>query len=365
MTIVVDAVPLLLKSAGVKTALYHWVRALQEAAGPDEEIRLYPPMGRTGGLDHEKSVAGRWATWAGLFMAVSNQRFGARFPGWAARGADVFHATNQTRVPPRSMPVTATVHDLTCWKMPEMHGTANVQADREFASRVLERAAGLIAVSENTRRDAVELLGADPDRITTIYNGVAEQYFAAPAPPPRVKPYVLFTGTIEPRKNVDRLLDAWALLPRALREAYDLLLAGAEGWSCEATVARLRAGMPGVKWLGYLPEGHMPGLVRGAALMVYPSLYEGFGLPLAQAMACGVAAVTSNTSCLPEIAGEGAALVDPLSVVEIRDAIARLLENPAERARLGAAGRARAERHFRWSRAAAQSLEFFRRVTGR
>ncbi len=364
MKIVIDATPLLLRSAGVKTALYHWIRALQQEA-PRDDIRLYPPMRRMGPLMHGASVAGRFATWAGIFMAVANQRAGAPFPEWFSRGADLFHCTNQTRKPPRRVPFTATIHDLTCWKMPEMHADANVRADREFAECVLPRAAGIIAVSEATRRDAIEILRIPPERIRTIYNGVSSAYFDAPAPPPRPKPYALFVGTIEPRKNVDRLLDAWQSLPADIRAEYELLLAGGAGWRCGPTIERLRNAPPGVRWLGYFPEPRLPELIRGAEMLVYPSLYEGFGLPVAQAMACGTPCITSHLSATAEIAGDAALLVDPLSVEEIRSAILRLIEHPEERARLSRAGRARAERLFRWERAARESLEFFRSVTGR
>jgi alpha-1,3-rhamnosyl/mannosyltransferase len=249
--------------------------------------------------------------------------------------------------------------------MPELHSEANVRADREFAERVLRQAAGLIAVSEATRRDAIEILRLPQEKIRTIHNGVADAYFEAPPPPPRRKPYALFVGTIEPRKNVDRLLDAWESLPGAVRAEYDLLLAGGEGWRCDTTVARLRAARAGIHWVGYYPEPLLPELIRGATVLVYPSLYEGFGLPVAQAMACGTACITSGVSSLPEIAGDAALFVNPQSVEEIRHAILRLLEDPEERARLGAAGRVRAERMFRWERAARESLQFFHEVTGR
>ena len=364
MKIVIDATPLLLRSAGVKTALYHWICALRQEAKGDE-IHLYPPGIRLGGLVHDASVAGPLATWAGMFMAVANQRAGAPFPDWFARGADLFHCTNQVRTPPRSVPFTATLHDLTCWKMPEFHSGANVRADREFADRVLKRAAGVIAVSEATRQDAIEILGLDPARIRTIHNGVADAYFEARVPPPRRKPYALFVGTIEPRKNVDRLLDAWEMLPARVRSDYDLLLAGGAGWRCEATIERLRNSREGVYWLGYYPEPLLPELIRGAALLAYPSLHEGFGLPVAQAMACGTACVTSRVSSLPEVAGDAALLVNPESVEEICSAMLRLLEDSGLRSTLGAAGRERAERLFRWERAARLSLEFFHSITGR
>src|SRR5581483_1273182 len=181
--------------------------------------------------------------------------------------------------------ITATVHDLTCWLMPELHTPANVRADRFFAENTLKRADGLIAVSENTRQDAIRILGIAPEKIRTIYSGIPDDYFNA-VPMVRAKPYILFVGTIEPRKNVDVLLDAWKAA--RYRGDYELLIAGPAGWAAEKTMARLVAGEPGVTYLGYVSEREMPSLTAGAAAFVYPSLYEGFGFPVAQAMAAGV-----------------------------------------------------------------------------
>ena len=118
----------------------------------------------------------------------------------------------------------------------------------------------------------------------------------------------------------------------------------------------------GVRYLGYVPEDELPGLVAGASAFIYPSLYEGFGFPVAQAMAAGVPVITSNTSCLPEVAGEGALLVDPRSVEEIRGAMQKLLTSPGLQQELAAAGLARAKREYRWEICARKSLEFFSRV---
>jgi len=362
MKIVVDATALLVRSAGVKSVLYHWIRALTETAG-ESSVGLYPPLSALGGLDHERSVASRWETVRGLTLTMADLHLRLPVADWVCGPADIFHCSNQVKHPPERMRWTATVHDLTCWKMPEFHTAANVEADKRYAERVLCRAHGLIAVSESTRRDAIEVLKVHPGRIRTIPNGVAECYFDA-EPRRAKKPYVLALGTIEPRKNVDRLLDAWGGLRRELRERYELVVAGPLGWAQEATAARLKAGEGGVRWLGYVPEAELPGLVAGATLLAYPSLYEGFGLPLAQAMASGVPLVTSNVSSMPEVAGEAARLVDPRSVEEIRAAIAGLLERPEERARRGRAGREKAEA-YRWAAVARESWKFFEEVLGR
>ena len=173
------------------------------------------------------------------------------------------------------------------------------------------------------------------------------------------RPFVLFVGTIEPRKNLDVLLDAFAALPASVREEYELVLAGPLGWAAKETQARLES----ARYLGYVPEPDLAPLTAAAAVFAYPSLYEGFGFPVAQAMAAGVPVITSNVSSLPEVAGDAAVLVDPRSVAELRDALCRLLLSAGLRADLAARGRARSER-FRWPECAARSWEFFRKVAG-
>jgi glycosyltransferase involved in cell wall biosynthesis len=359
MTIILDASSTLVRSAGVKNYIWHWVRHLRLQAGENVAIRAFPFLDDLGGLDHEGSALSPTATALRLLLLKWMNETGFPPLDWVLGDAEIFHGTNLLRRRPRSAKLTATVHDLTCWLMPEVHTAANVKADAEFAEKMLCRADGLIAVSENTRQDAIRVLGIAPEKIWTIYSGIAESYFAA-APTPRAKPYVLYVGTIEPRKNLDTLLDAWTLLKPSLRGEFDLLIAGPRGWSSEGTLARIRREST---YLGYVAEDELPGLTAGAAAFLYPSLYEGFGFPVAQAMAAGAPVVTSNNSCLPEIAGDAALLVDPRSASEIAAAVTRLLESEALRGDLRARGRKRAEL-FRWEKCATESLHFFRSVGG-
>lgn len=358
MTVLIDATSLLLRSAGVKSYTYNWLRSLRQIAEPGE-IHAFPFLNGLGSLTHEESVLSALETYPRLAMLYAVNAPGNPMLEWIAWRADVFHVSNQLRrnIPKRPK-ITATVHDLTCWLMPELHTAANVRADRFFAEHTLKRADGLIAVSENTRQDAIRILGIAPEKIVTIYSGVPDNYFDA-VPAERSKPYVLFVGTIEPRKNLETLMDAWTGM--RYRSEFDLLIAGPAGWSSEKIMARLAAGEPGVKYLGYVPETEMPGLTAGATAFVYPSLYEGFGFPIAQAMAAGIAVITSNTSCLPEVAGEGALFVDPRSVGELRAAMEKLLESATLRRELATQGRLRAGR-FRWETCARESLEFFRGI---
>ena len=408
MRLAIDALPLLVRSAGVKNYLYYWIAHLARCApGPEGtpfSIELFPWLGRLRGsipedsdgsagdlvagmrtvglagdkiagattyaseplgpLNHERSQVGRLHTWFSLALFHFFDLPGNPTLDWFTR-ADVFHSTRLAN-PPRRPRLTSTLYDLTCWTMPELHTPANVAAERRRAQTVWKRADGLIAISAHTRDEAVRLLGLDARRIRVIPCGVDERFFAAgEAEAARVRahykldrPYVLWVGAIEPRKNLDGALDAWAALSDELRQEFTLVVAGPQGWATQRTIARLRSQPAGVRYLGYVPEADLPGLTAGAAALFYPSLYEGFGLPVAQAMACGVPVITANLSALPEVAGEGALYADPRSLGELRAALERLLLSPELRAQLGAAGRERAQR-YRWEDVARQSLEFF------
>ena len=179
--------------------------------------------------------------------------------------------------------------------------------------------------------------------------------------PGRTLPYFLFVGTIEPRKNIDTLLTAWMQLPSSFRCENSLAIVGMPGWKSAATLrrlAQLTRDRSGIRHLGYVPEAFLPGLTAGAQALIYPSFYEGFGLPVAQAMAAGCPVIASNIASLPEITRGAALLIDARSSGEIVSAIQRLHESPEVGENLRSAGRERA-RLFTWERAAKQSFEYF------
>ena len=369
MRIFIDAIPLLVRSAGVKNYLFHWIVHLRRLLG-DDQVRLFPFLDRLPDLDHEGSVADPPGTLARQALLFALNLWPNHAADLMAPPDGIFHAT-KLLYPPRQLRLTATLHDMTCWLLPEFHQSANVAAEKRFAENIWKRAAGLIAVSESTRRDAVEVLNLNPEAIQVIYPGVAAPFFeatAATSTAARLKyglprPYALYVGTVEPRKNLDLLLDAWQTLPASVREAFDLVVAGPEGWQSARTLARLRSSVSGVRYLAYVPEPDLPGITAGATVFVYPSHYEGFGFPVAQAMAAGVPVITSNLSSLPEVTGGAAALIDPRSLAELRAALNRLLTSPATCAPLATAGRIQAQR-FRWDLCARQSMEFFERILG-
>jgi alpha-1,3-rhamnosyl/mannosyltransferase len=370
MRIAIDATPLLLRSAGVKTYTHNLLLHLRRLAGEDT-VLAWPYLHPGDEYSHEESAVGRAGTLARVALLHAANYSRLPLLDWLPPRADVFHTSHQLRNPPRRAKLTATLYDMTCWLAPETHKPRNVWASRLFAERVLPRADGLIAISESTRRDAIRILGFPPEKIAVIYPGIAEAFFrTTPEEARRAaaryrlnKPYVLFVGTVEPRKNLDTLLDAWAQVASPLREEFDLVAAGPVGWGDQRTLERLRSAEGGLRYLGYVPEEDLPGLTAGAAVFVYPSLYEGFGLPLGQAMAAGVPVITSNVSSMPEVAGEAGLLVDPRSPAEIARALERLLPDAELRQKMAQRGIERARR-YRWQVSAAETLQFFHRLAG-
>jgi glycosyltransferase involved in cell wall biosynthesis len=274
---------------------------------------------------------------------------------------DVIHATGMV-VPPRSAPLVVTVHDLAFVGHPE-YGT---RAGNRFFRRSLEltrRCADLVVCpSEATRRDCIAH-GIDGDAVRVVPWGVerptdaslrADHLTAYGLLPGR---YVLWVGTIEPRKNLPALVEAYA---RLARSDLTLALVGPKGWN-EDVKALLAPVEDRVRTLGFVPPADMTALYAHAAVFCYPSLSEGFGLPVLEAMAAGAAVVTSKGTATEEVLGGCGLAVDPTDVEAIADALAALVDDPQERERLGAAARARAAT-YTWERTASLTVEAYRSV---
>jgi alpha-1,3-rhamnosyl/mannosyltransferase len=227
-------------------------------------------------------------------------------------GADVLHCPTFRGPFSSRVPLVVTVHDLAVLRHPEWFNRWTATYSRVAVPRVVRAASRLIAVSEHTRRELVDLLDADPERVHVIPNGVEPAF--RPEGPRAEGDYVLAVGTLEPRKNLRRIAEA---------VDGELRVVGAAGWGGVEPPAN-------VTWLGRVGDEELAALYRGARCLVYASLYEGFGIPVAEALACGCPVVTSRDSAMAEIAGDDAAYVDPLDVASIRDGIARAFR-PAPR----------------------------------
>jgi len=262
------------------------------------------------------------------------------------------------------------VHDLAFLRMPEL---LTPQSRRYYGQihRAVRNTERIIAVSERTRCDLVELVGAPPDRVEVVHEAADPRFrppSAAEVAAARQRfgladEYFLFVGTREPRKNLGRLLEAYAALVDGAPDAPALAIAGRPGWLADDLAARAEGfGIgPRVRWLGGVGPDDLVGLYGGAVAFVFPSLYEGFGLPVLEAMACGTPVVASTGGSLPEVAGDAALLVDPLDVPALRHALGRVWREAGLREELRGRGFARAA-GFSWRAAAEQTLDVYRRA---
>jgi glycosyltransferase involved in cell wall biosynthesis len=303
----------------------------------------------------------------------------ARLPldGWL-RGSELFHATDHLLPFLRRTPTVFTVHDLAFLERPETHLPYNRLYLSLMMPRFVRAATAIIADSEATRRDVLRHYGVPSDKVRVVYLGV-EQAFR-PVEPAEARahvdaryglsgPYALFVGTLEPRKNVRGLLLAYRRLLQGWEEregeAPKLAIAGARGWWYQE-LFRLARGQgldTAVRFLGRVADEDLPALYSAAAAFVYPSLYEGFGLPPLEALACGTPVVCSNRASLPEVVGDAALQVDTTRTEDIATALERALTDDELRATLRARGLARAG-ELTWERTGTETARVYRDVLG-
>ncbi|HVT46030.1 MAG TPA: glycosyltransferase family 1 protein [Thermoanaerobaculia bacterium] len=301
-------------------------------------------------IDHCRFIAGRWSP-----TGVIWQQF--IFPRIARNDeADVVWGPHGTLPLALRLPSVVTIHDLTSMTMPRRHRIRTILSFNVFIARSLDKASAISVVSRATGNEVMRRFGIPAEKLTLVYNGVDEIFAPAGATSELdrfgISPhdYLLFAGTLEPRKGVSDLISAWEALgePRP-----KLVLAGGRGWGLAhlerriAPYVRERA----MVLTGYVERETLRQLYSNAAVFVYPSYHEGFGLPPLEAMACGAPVVTSRSGALPEIVGDAALLVRAGRPSELRDAIARVLGDAVLAGELRARGLERARR-FRWEESA-------------
>ncbi len=318
MRVGVDTSPLVQTRAGTARHVRGLLGALRDRPGLELELLSF------GGPGRAASVA-RDAVW---------------YPhgiGRRARSLDVLHCTT-FRGPVRAeVPTVLTVHDLAILRAPEVFPRWHRLYGRAGLERVLRAASAIVAVSEFSRDETIELVGIPPERIRVIAHGVDPVF--TPGGPRADGDYILAVATLEPRKNLGRAVEA------AREAGVELRVVGARGWGDVEVDG----------WVGEIPDAELATLYRGAACVLYPSLYEGFGLPVLEAMACGTPVVTSAATAMEEVAGGAAVLVDPLDIASIAGGVRQALDRRDE---LAAAGLERAK-EFTWQRTADAVVELW------
>ena len=287
------------------------------------------------------------------------------------RPVDVLHV-QYTAPPFCNAPVVATIHDLAFEHLPETFTRRGSLQLKLTVRRTARRAARIATVSEYSRQDLLRTYRLAPEKVVTTYNGIEPHFTAQPRAADEAaqvrqrfgiaRGFLLAVGSLQPRKNLERLIRTYARLRREQPDfAPQLVIVGRKLWLAESIFAEVsrQPWASDVILTGYVGDDDLPALYRTASAFVYPSLFEGFGLPPLEAMACGTPVITSNISSLPEVAGSAALLIDPLNEQELAAALQRILNDQPLRARLRAEGVRQAAK-FTWRDAAEKTLQLYR-----
>lgn len=369
MRVALDAIPLV----AAKTGIGHYTDALAEwlaRVHTDHQYELFSPFdfefdpcdGKPANLSKRyipvRSIFRKW--WlVGLpsFLQISP--------------VDVFHGTNYCVPVIAPCPTVVTVHDMSLLTQSGTHESDNVRRGRRRMPIMIRRATRIIAPSEWTKQEIVKIMGTRPEKIRVIHEGAREKMRPLPSDEGKAilekhgisSQYLLYVGTIEPRKNLTTLIRAYDELLRQTPHRPQLVLCGGRGWM-EDEVFRVVEELKlqdQVRFTGYVDDADLPALYSGAEAFVYPSIYEGFGLPPLEAMACGTPVVTSNVSSLPEVVGEAGLLHDPLDYRALTSHFVTLLSDRSVSEKLQRAGLEQASR-FSWERAARETQALYDEV---
>ncbi len=354
---------------GTPTGIGYYTLSMLEALAEQDRFRLV-------GMAHAEPEYAADLRDAGVEIEITRSISGVIWqqtavPRRLRRGdLDLFWSPILTLPLVLPVPVVTTVHDLTPLLHPETHRLKVKMSILPFLGRTLSQAAGVIADSRATADDLERYFPDCAARLQVIYPGVETLFKPGKEEDIRAtreslgcpSGYLLYSGTLEPRKNLTLLLDAWEKARQIDPEVPPLLLSGPAGWAERSFFKRLERLQPlGARWLGRLERSRLVEVMQAASWFVYPSLYEGFGLPVAEAMACGVPPIVSNVSSLPEVVGDCGFLIDPLDVSDLAQLLASLPTGTADRAAASRAARERSQQ-FSWPAAAGELAEVFSRA---
>jgi glycosyltransferase involved in cell wall biosynthesis len=304
----------------------------------------------------------RMAVWMGQLAGVGFNRL--------VPGAELFHATEHLLPPLRGVPTVLTVHDMIFKLFPQHQKRLNYWYLNATMPLYCRRASAIVTVSESSKRDIVAHYGLDPARVSVIHEAAAPEF--VPSAPDAVDAvrsryglpgqYLIHVGTIEPRKNLTRLVEALQRL-RVSGQTIPLVVVGGKGWLYDEFFQRLEeSGLDdSVVFPGYVPSVDLPSIYSAATVAVVPSVYEGFGLPVLEAMACGTPVVSSEASSLPEIGGSAACYFDPYDVAAMADVIGEVWGDATLRAEMREQGLVQAAK-FSWERAAEETQALYERL---
>jgi alpha-1,3-rhamnosyl/mannosyltransferase len=344
---------------------------LRLEAAPGVEVLPFEYADQASGQIPRAVAVGRFQPQAMLSLAT-----GAAFPVMQRRLrglVDLVHATDHYVPRVQGAPVLATLMDAIPLSHPEWVSYRFKSLKNEAWRRSAHWADHVLTISDFSRQEISHWFRIPERRISVIPLGVDARWFASPSEAERLRVriayslperFFLFVGTLQPRKNLERLVRAHAMLPADVRQACPLIVAGRKGWGCEALVARLKAGeLSDVRWLQYLPGEDLPVIVSLATALVFPSLYEGFGLPVLESFAAGTPVIASLATSVPEVAGDAALLLDPMDERGWSEAMGLLAAGGAMAERLRSQGRERAQL-FTWERTATQLVRLYEEVAG-
>lgn len=268
-------------------------------------------------------------------------------------GLDLFHATSFIYPNWIEGKVVSTIHDVSFKTHPQYHKRDNIAVCHQGTVDAVKKAEIIIAISNNTKTDLVNYYNCNEDRIVTIYSGVEKRFRLIDKEISRNyikekynlnKPFLLSIGTIEPRKNIQGLISAYSNLDKKYLDSFDLVIVGGRGW-LDSDIYKQAKGSPfskNIKFTGYIDDADLPYFYNAAEVFIFPSFYEGFGLPILESMACGCPVISSNTSSMPEVGGDAPLYINPRELNEIKDALESLIGNKQMRENMRSKGLLRA-----------------------